>query len=100
MGLAVFSKLIRVVSPTFRFLSIKYFAFLSGQHTISRAIVSAMKKRTSLMSRIAALKVGQIITVATHKERQNAHQIALRSGIGIKTKSRWDSDGFEIKRVA
>lgn len=59
-----------------------------------------MKPKPSLSKRMLALSAGKKMTVQTHRERVNAHQIALRYGLSIKTGAVLGGEGFEILRIS
>lgn len=53
-----------------------------------------------LKANILKMAVGDAITVNTHQERMNAHQIAFRSGLKLKTSRDLVTGKFMIRRVA
>ncbi len=59
-----------------------------------------MRKENPLKVAMAALKVGGVPAIAaTADDRLNAHNIADRIGITIKTRQRIGAKGFEIYRT-
>lgn len=58
-----------------------------------------MRKENPLKSKIRALKKNSApIFVSSFAERNQAHNVAGRLGIAIKTQKRLDGSGFEICR--